>query len=221
MSTPKLLSALAEAGQPYDGELTFNTFIRYGKRQTDTYHWLVIHPVGGNHLAAYFGDWRKGSSQAFKSWENGVRLEAEKAGALERELEQRRRAQELADQRRHQQAAAQMSTIRRATGAATQRYRRSFLFGFANRVGELLDEARSDAEAGVEMGPDGEAASVALVLRQRADRVGEHARNSFGRVRSARRPAAAQADAWHDGSAAAEQADIGRSRLAGRAEIGP
>lgn len=121
----------------------------------------------------------------------------------------------------HQQAAAQMSTIRRATGAATQRYRRSFLFGFANRVGELLDEARSDAEAVVELGSDGEAASVALVLRQRADRVGEHARNSFGRVRSARRPAAAQADAWHDGSAAAEQADIGRSRLAGRAEIGP
>lgn len=120
----------------------------------------------------------------------------------------------------HQQASSQMSTIRRATGPATQRYRRSFLFGFANRVGELLDEARADAEAGVRTEPGG-GTSVALVLRERADRVGEHARKSFGRVRSARRPAAAQADAWHDGSAAADRADIGRARLSGRGEIGP
>jgi hypothetical protein len=123
----------------------------------------------------------------------------------------------------HQQAASQMSTIHRSTGAATQRYRRSFLFGFANRVGQLLTEARHEAEASMPTptGPGDEVRGAALVLRQRADRVAEHAEQSFGRVRSARRPAAAQVQAWNDGSAAADRVDIGRSRLSGRGELKP
>jgi hypothetical protein len=121
----------------------------------------------------------------------------------------------------HQQAAAQMSSIQRPTGAATQRYRRSFLFGFASRMGQLLDEARNDAEASVSSSSAGDAGGVALVLRERAERVDEHAAQSFGRVRAARPPAAAQAAAWRDGSAAADRVDIGRSRLAGRAALAP
>lgn len=119
----------------------------------------------------------------------------------------------------HQQAAAQMSSIQRSTGAATQRYRRSFLFGFASRMGQLLDEARNHAEASMPS-PDA-GGGVALVLRERAERVDAHAAQSFGRVRAARRPAAAQAAAWRDGSAAADGVDIGRSRLSGRAELAP
>lgn len=121
----------------------------------------------------------------------------------------------------HQQAASQMSTIRRATGAATQRYRRSFLFGFASRVGELLAAARREAEATMRGTSVENGRGAELVLRERADRVSEHAANSFGRVRTARRPAAAQAKAWSDGSAAADRVDIGRVRVAGRAALGP
>ena len=149
MSTPKLLSALAEAGQPYDGELTFNAFIRYGKRQTDTYHWLIIHPVGGDHLAAYFGDWRKGSSQAFKSWENGIRLDADKARALERELDQRRRAQELADQREASPAGCRAGaghhrpcTHRRSERLSGAQSRRRLWHPFSKTGHDLYSDAR-------------------------------------------------------------------------------
>lgn len=121
----------------------------------------------------------------------------------------------------HQQAATQMSEIHRPTGAATQRYRRSFLFGFASRVGELLAEARRDAESTITDVSDEGGRSAALVLRERADVVAEHAAESFGRVRTARRPAAAQAAAWRDGSEAADRADIGRTRIDGRGELAP
>jgi len=121
----------------------------------------------------------------------------------------------------HQQASAQMASIRRPTGAATQRYRRSFLFGFASRVGELLDEAHSAAEASLAHDASQRPGASELVLRHRAERVDDFARQSFGRVRAARRPAAAQAGAWHDGSAAAERADLGRSRLGPRRQLGP
>jgi hypothetical protein len=121
----------------------------------------------------------------------------------------------------HQQAASQMSTIHRSTGAATQRYRRSFLFGFAARVGQLLTEARHEAEAAMPSAADHVERGAVLVLRERADRVAEHAEQSFGRVRAARRPAAAQVQAWNAGSAAADRVDIGRTRLTGHGELGP
>ena len=47
----------------------------------------------------------------------------------------------------HAQAAVQMSAVRRSTSAATQRYRRSFLFGYADRVAKSFDEVREAAEA--------------------------------------------------------------------------
>ena len=45
----------------------------------------------------------------------------------------------------HAQAASQMANVRMRTPAATQRWRRSFLFGFANRVAEQLAAARDRA----------------------------------------------------------------------------
>ena len=47
----------------------------------------------------------------------------------------------------HAQAAGQMNGVRSRTPAATQRWRRSFLFGFANRVAEQLEAARTNAAA--------------------------------------------------------------------------
>ena len=47
----------------------------------------------------------------------------------------------------HVQASSQMASFRSRTPAATQRWRRSFLFGFATRVGEQLAEARAQAAA--------------------------------------------------------------------------
>ena len=117
----------------------------------------------------------------------------------------------------HQQAAAQMSEIRRSTGAATQRYRRAFLFGFATRVGELLAEARAEVERS-ESARSG-TNTTELVLRERRERVDEFAKESWGRVRSASRPSAISADGFAGGVAAANHADVGRTRLAGRTPL--
>jgi hypothetical protein len=120
---------------------------------------------------------------------------------------------EMMYQSLHQQAASQMTMIRRSTGAATQRFRRSFLFGFANRVGELLAEARSSVEASA--GSAQEVASTALALQERSERVAEFARESWGRVRSASAPRSVQPDGFASGVSAAERADVGRRRVGG------
>jgi len=73
----------------------------------------------------------------------------------------------------HAQAASQMASIRRSTAAATQRFRRSFLFGFAERISELLKSANSEALAAARQATPG--ASTELALRQRGARVEEFA----------------------------------------------
>ncbi len=116
----------------------------------------------------------------------------------------------------HAQAATQMATIRRRTAAATQRWRRAFLFGYAARVGELLGEARRDAERSVV------AAGTTLPdLPARAEEVGRFVAASFDRVVAASRSAPAAAAGWQDGHRAADAADIGRTRLSSRPAIGP
>lgn len=121
----------------------------------------------------------------------------------------------------HQQAATQMAGIRRATGAATQRFRRSFLFGFAERIGEALAESAAAARAHADAGLTSEGrAATALAVQSRQQRVDEFATTSFGRVRAARRPTAAQVGGWDAGASAAARADVGRVRLAGRRAIG-
>lgn len=120
----------------------------------------------------------------------------------------------------HQQAAAQMAGIRKQTGAATQKYRRSFLFGFAERIGELLADARRDVERQASAARSSSAPSLEVVLRERTERVDDFVRSEWGRVRSAKPAAAVGADGWRSGTKAAERADVGRARLRGRRALG-
>lgn len=117
----------------------------------------------------------------------------------------------------HGQACTQMASQRRSTAAATQRYRRSFLFGFADRLAELLAESRVAAEGAASSSHGSDLAPALLGRRRRVD---AFATERFGRVRSARAPGAAQQGGWVAGAAAAERADVGRARLAGRRALG-
>ena len=118
----------------------------------------------------------------------------------------------------HQQASAQMAEVRRGSGAATQRHRRAFLFGYAERVGQLLDEAAADVEQ-TTAGDPASRSEVGLALRARVEEVDEYAARSWGRVRRARSPRPADRRGWSAGSAAAERADIGRSRISSPAGL--
>jgi Protein of unknown function (DUF2786) len=117
----------------------------------------------------------------------------------------------------HLQAASQMATVRRATPAATQRWRRAFLFGFASRIGEMLKSVRRRAETGLRRG----GASRLPELPERADRVRAYAATAFGRVVAAAAPSPAVASGWDHGHRAAAAVDIGRARLPQRRAIGP
>jgi hypothetical protein len=118
----------------------------------------------------------------------------------------------------HLQAATRMAAVRRSTGAATQRWRRAFLFGYAARVGQLLAEARRNVE---EHAPTRSGATTALPdLPGRAAQVRAFAGTAFGRVVAGSVPAPAVAGGWRRGHQEASTADIGRARLAGQREIG-
>ena len=124
---------------------------------------------------------------------------------------------ELLYQSLHQQAATQMAQISRGTPAATQQFRRSFLMGFANRVGDLLDESQRAADRGRSKTL---VDSTAVALRERGEQVDDFLTQSFGRIRSARPASAAQATGWRAGVAAAERADVGRERIQARPALG-
>jgi hypothetical protein len=117
----------------------------------------------------------------------------------------------------HAQASSRMAAERRGSAAATQRFRRSFLFGYAERIAAVLAESRRVAEAAT-VRAHGSPNSPALLERQR--RVEQFAAESFGRVRKARAPGAATEAGWQAGASAADRADVGRARLAGRRAIG-
>jgi Protein of unknown function (DUF2786) len=117
----------------------------------------------------------------------------------------------------HLQAASQMAAVRRATPAATQRWRRAFLFGFASRIGQMLQAVRRRAETGARAGGE----SRLPDLPERATRVRTYAATAFGRVVSAGAPSPALAAGWDHGHRAAAGADIGRARLPQRRAIGP
>jgi Protein of unknown function (DUF2786) len=119
----------------------------------------------------------------------------------------------------HLQAATQMATVRRATPAATQRWRRAFLFGFASRIAEVLDAARQRAAGGGPAEHPGAAARLPDLLA-RAERVEAYAANAFGRVVSAAAPRPALASGWDHGHRAAGRVDVGRPRLPARRAIG-
>jgi hypothetical protein len=117
----------------------------------------------------------------------------------------------------HLQAAARMARIRRSTAASTQRWRRSFLFGFAARTSELLGEARREAEHGAAAG----GRSAVPDRLSRAQQVRAYADREFGRVVAASAPRPAARDGWIDGHRAASSVDLGRPRVVGRRAIGP
>jgi hypothetical protein len=121
----------------------------------------------------------------------------------------------------HAQAASQMSAARRATSAATQSYRRAFLFGYADRVAKSFDEVRRAAHAAspTTVAVDGGGQSLARLARGR--RVDEFVGQRFGRVRTARSAAGAEVTGWSAGSVAAEGADLGRRRVSGQRSLGP
>jgi hypothetical protein len=115
----------------------------------------------------------------------------------------------------HTQAASRMAAERRATPAATQQWRRSFLFGYAAQIRTMLKATA--AEAVLRSHPS----SAALpALRARDKRVDEYARQQFGRVVAARRPKAATATGWEAGKRAASRADFGRAGISEVRAIG-
>jgi hypothetical protein len=115
----------------------------------------------------------------------------------------------------HAQAASRMSAERRSTGAATQRWRRSFLLGYANQVGTMLQRSHETAARGAHP------TSAALpALRARERQVADYARTAFGRVVSARPASAATFTGWQAGQTAASRADVGRRGVGAMRAIG-
>jgi hypothetical protein len=115
----------------------------------------------------------------------------------------------------HTQASSRMAAERRATAAATQQWRRSFLFGYADQIRSMLRQSAHDARRHTR------AADTTLpALRARDRRVEEFSRERFGRIVAARRPKAATATGWQAGRDAAARADLGRERVGGRRAIG-
>jgi len=108
----------------------------------------------------------------------------------------------------HLQVAARMAAERRGTAAATQQFRRSFLFGYSKQIGEMLAAAADDV--GQQAHP---ARSVLPAMRSRDRQVADFAKREFGPVRAARRPTAPTAVGWSAGQQAASRANLGRQQM--------
>ena len=115
----------------------------------------------------------------------------------------------------HAQAAGRMANVHRPTGAATQRWRRSFLFGYAHEVSLMLASSRAEAERTM-----GQSTDWLPALRSRDQRVAEFAATQFGRVVAARAPSAATVSGWNAGRSAAQRADLGRRGVPSRLALG-
>ena len=114
----------------------------------------------------------------------------------------------------HQQMASQASKQRRTTSAATQRFRRAFMFGFAERVSELLHDAHSVAAE------QEDAQSLLPIMLEQRERVHRFAAEQLGPIRAAAAPAPVVANGASAGRQAASDADIGRIRVASQYAIG-
>ncbi len=115
----------------------------------------------------------------------------------------------------HAQASSRMAAERRATAAATQQFRRSFLFGYADQIRRMFESTTERAQRHVHP-----SSAMLPALRARDRRVDEFSRRQFGRVVAARRPKAATATGWEAGRRAAHGADLGRRRVGGLRAIG-
>ena len=115
----------------------------------------------------------------------------------------------------HSQASSRMARERRATAAATQQWRRSFLFGYAAQIGTMLDTTMRDATDRLHP-----SSAAVPALRARERRVDDFARQQFGRVVAARRPKSATPQGFVAGREAASRADLGRPRVVGLPALG-
>lgn len=125
------------------------------------------------------------------------------------------------------QATSEAARIAVPRGAKTVSVRRSFLFGFASKVGERLlqanaaaaraaDSAATAAEAG------GGVASVAMVLADRRADVDDYVKQRYGRLGTLR-STRVSATGYGQGQAAGARADLGTHRdvaAASRGAIG-
>ncbi|MBK9180390.1 MAG: DUF2786 domain-containing protein [Acidimicrobiales bacterium] len=102
--------------------------------------------------------------------------------------------------------------------AATVRWRRAFLFAYADEVGTALRQAEERAVAAAEAAPpQAGTPSVALVLADRGARVDAWVRDRYGRPGSMRPPRALTDPAGaRAGREAARRADLGRPGVEGR-----
>ena len=109
------------------------------------------------------------------------------------------------------QVAHALATSERLSGhrSASRSFRRSFLLGYAHRIGERLRTARESAtaEAAAERDID-----LLPVLRSRQVAVEERVAELFPRVRATRSRASVDAGGWFAGRDAAERADVGLRR---------
>lgn len=125
-----------------------------------------------------------------------------------------RKITEVLYQSLHSQAAARMAAIRRATAAATQKYRRAFLLGYAHEVATMIGQ--TSHEAAQQHAATG---GTALAVVERSERASSYAANKFGRVRRARPIAPVVAGGVDAGRRAARSADLGRTRIDTRRAI--
>jgi hypothetical protein len=93
--------------------------------------------------------------------------------------------------------------------SASRSFRRSFLLGYAHRIGERLQAARRRATEEAAAAHD---VDLLPVLRSRQAAVEERAAELFPRVRATRSRASVPAGGWYAGQAAAERADVGQRR---------
>ncbi len=101
--------------------------------------------------------------------------------------------------------------------SATVRWRRAFLFAYADEVGAALREAEERAVATAEAAPRAGTPSVALVLADRGARVDAWVRERYGRPGAMRPPRALTDPAGaRAGREAARRADLGRPGVGGR-----
>jgi hypothetical protein len=109
------------------------------------------------------------------------------------------------------QVAQALTAAERSQGrrSASRSFRRSFLLGYAHRIGERLRSARqrATAEAAAEHRVD-----LLPVLRNRQAAVEERVAELFPRVRASRSRASVDAGGWFAGREAAERADVGVRR---------
>jgi hypothetical protein len=108
-----------------------------------------------------------------------------------------------------QVAQALSAAERSRVQSASRSFRRSFLLGYAHRIGERLRSGRdrATAEAASEQGVD-----LLPVLRSRQTAVEERVAELFPRLRATRSRASVDAGGWYAGREAADRGDVGNRR---------